>query len=81
MAMVTKRELALIFIGGIFVIETVCVLIQQISVRTVHKRVFVYTPIHYAFRIKGMNEVNVVRMFWLVEAVLAAIGLLIGLNS
>ena len=80
LAMVLKEEVALIFIAGIPVIETICVLIQQISVRTFHKRVFVYTPIHYAFRIKGMREVNIVRLFWIVEAICACIGFLIALG-
>ena len=79
LAMVTKTELPLIFIAGVPVIETLCVIIQQVSVRTVHKRVFVYTPIHYAFRIKGMREVNIVKMFWVVEAIFACIGLWIAL--
>lgn len=80
LAMVLKEEVALIFIAGVPVIETVCVLIQQISVRTVHKRVFIYTPIHYAFRIKGMPEVNIVRMFWVVEMILAIFGLFVALH-
>jgi phospho-N-acetylmuramoyl-pentapeptide-transferase len=80
LAMVTKTELALIFIAGVPVIETLCVIIQQVSVRTVHKRVFTYTPIHYAFRIKGMPEVNIVKMFWVVEAIFACIGLWIALH-
>ena len=79
LAMVTKTELPLIFIAGVPAIETLCVIIQQVSVRTVHKRVFVYTPIHYAFRIKGMREVNIVKMFWVVEAIFACIGLWIAL--
>ena len=79
LAMVLKEEIALIFIAGVPVIETLCVLIQQISVRTFHKRVFIYTPIHYAFRIKGMREVNIVRMFWMAEALFALIGLFIAL--
>ncbi len=80
LAMVTKRELALVFIGGIFVVETICVIIQQVAVRTVHKRVFTYTPIHYAFRIKGMKEEKVVLMFWAAELIFALIGLWIALN-
>ena len=79
LAMVLKEEIALIFIAGVPVIETLCVLIQQISVRTFHKRVFIYTPIHYAFRIKGMRGVNIVRMFWMAEALFALIGLFIAL--
>ncbi len=80
LAMVTKTELSLIFIAGVPVIETLCVIIQQVSVRTVHKRVFTYTPIHYAFRIKGMPEVNIVKMFWAVEALFAILGLWIALH-
>lgn len=80
LAMVTKTELSLILIAGVPVIETLCVIIQQVSVRTRHKRVFPYTPIHYAFRIKGMPEVNIVRMFWVVEAILALLGLFVALH-
>ena len=80
LAMVLKKEIALIFIAGVPVIETLCVLIQQISVRTRHKRVFIYTPIHYAFRIKGMPEVSIVHMFWAVEALLALSGLFVALH-
>lgn len=80
LAIVLDSELALILIGGIFVIETLCVIIQQVSVRTGHGKVFVYTPIHYAFQIKGMMDVQVVRMFWAVEACFAAIGLWVGLH-
>lgn len=80
LAMATKTELSLILIAGVPVIETLCVIIQQVSVRTVHKRVFPYTPIHYAFRIKGMPEVNIVRMFWIVEVVFACLGLWVALH-
>lgn len=80
LAIVLDSELALIVIGGIFVIETLCVIIQQVSVRTGHGKVFVYTPIHYAFVIKGMGENQVVHMFWLIEACFAALGLWIGLH-
>lgn len=80
MAMILKTEFALIFVGGIFVLETLCVIIQIGSVKIRHKKVFIYTPIHYAFRIKGMPETSVVRMFWLAEAVLAVIGLWLGLH-
>lgn len=80
LAMILKSEIALIFIAGVPVIETLCVIIQQVSVRTRHKRVFPYTPIHYAFRIKGMPEVKIVYMFWAVEVVFAALGLFIALH-
>lgn len=79
LAMVMKKELTLVFVGGIFVVETLCVIIQISSVKIRHKRVFPYTPIHYTFRIKGMPENSIVHMFWLAEAVFALIGLWIGL--
>lgn len=75
-AMVTKTEIGLIFIGGIFVLDTLSVIIQITSVKLRHKKVFIYTPIHFAFRIKGMKETHVVYMFWAVEFVLALIGLI-----
>ena len=53
LAMITKTELLLILIAGVPVIETLCVMIQIGSVKIRHKKVFPYTPIHYAFRIKG----------------------------
>ena len=74
------KTIALFFIGGVFVIEMFCVVLQQISVRLFHKRVFSYTPIHYAFVIKGYKETRIVLMFYLLEAILAIIGLIIGLN-
>lgn len=79
-AMVLHTELAYAVIGGVFVIETLCVIIQQISVRTGHGRVFVYTPIHYAFLMRGMSDRQVVHMLWLWSAVFAVGGCWIGLH-
>ena len=72
---------ALFFIGGVFVIEMFCVVLQQVSVRLFHKRVFSYTPIHYAFVLKGFKESNIVLSFYLLAMVLSIIGLVIGLNT
>lgn len=80
LAMVTKKELALIVIGGVFVIETLCVIIQISSVKLRHKKVFPYTPIHYAFVIKGMGERQVVHLFWLAAFLFMLAGLWVGLN-
>ncbi|MBP3892011.1 MAG: phospho-N-acetylmuramoyl-pentapeptide-transferase [Solobacterium sp.] len=79
LAMLLKKEMALIVIGGIFVIETLCVMIQIGSVKLRGKRVFPYTPIHYAFVIKGMGERQVVHWFWLVSLGFAIIGFFLGL--
>lgn len=81
LGIILDQSIALFFIGGVFVVEMVCVLIQQIAVRVFHKRVFSYTPIHYAYVIKGIPETKIVETFYLVEAILALIGLLLGLNT
>lgn len=78
-AMVLKEEILLIIIGGVFVWETLCVMIQISSVKLRGKRVFRYTPIHYSFVLSGLSEKRVVRSFWILALICASIGLLIGL--
>ena len=73
--------IALFFIGGVFVCEMFCVVLQQLSVRLFHKRVFSYTPIHYAFVIKGHKETKIVTWFYIAEIILAIIGFIIGINT
>ena len=80
-AIIEDLTIALFVIGGVFVCEMFCVCLQQISVRLFHKRVFSYTPIHYAFVIKGYKENRIVLGFYLLALVLAIIGLFIGLNT
>lgn len=80
LAIVLNQEIALFFVGGVFVIEMLCVCIQLSFVKLFHKRVFLYTPIHYAFRLKGYSDKKVIRGFYLLEAILALIGLLIGVG-
>ena len=77
---ILKCEIALLFIGGVFVLEMFCVVVQQVSVRLFHKRVFSYTPIHYAFVIKGYKENQIVPAFYLLALVLSIVGLFIGLH-
>lgn len=78
LSLVLKKELLLIVIGGVFVFETVCVLIQQISVRCFKKKVFRFTPIHYAFVLAGWKEKSVVGFFWLLGCMCMVIGIIIG---
>jgi len=80
LALVLKQEIALIFVGGVFVFETLCVIIQIASVKIRKKRVFKYTPIHYSFVINGMNEKKVVYLFWFLGFICMMIGLVIGVN-
>lgn len=79
-AMVTKKELALIVIAGIPVIETLSVILQVAAVKTIHRRIFPYTPIHYSFRLKGMPEKSVVYLFWMAEAVFAILGFFLAMR-
>ena len=80
MSIVLNKEIALFVIGGVFVFEMFCVCVQLSSVKLFHKRVFSYTPIHYAFVLKGKKEVNVVLMFYVLAIILAVVGLFIGLS-
>lgn len=78
LSLVLKKEILLIIIGGVFVVETLCVLIQQTSVRLFKKKVFRYTPIHYAFTLNGWKEKNVVGLFWMIACALMIIGIVLG---
>lgn len=80
LSIILNKEIALFFIGGVFVWEMFCVCLQLTSVKLFKKRVFKYTPIHYAFSINGMKEVKVVLMFYTIGIILAIIGTFIGLH-
>lgn len=77
-AMVLRREILLVLIGGIFVLELMSVVIQVTSFKLRHKRVFRMAPLHHHFELGGMNEKKVVLMFWCVELVFAVVGYFIG---
>lgn len=77
-AMVLKQEILLVVIGGIFVLEVLSVIIQVTSFKLTGKRVFRMAPLHHHFELGGMNEKQVVLMFWCVEAVFAIVGYLMG---
>ena len=74
-AVATKHELVLIIIGGLFVVETVSVIVQVASFKLTGKRVFRMAPIHHHFEKKGWAESTVVVRFWIIAVVLALIGL------
>lgn len=71
-AVVTRSELSLIFIGGIFVVEAVSVLIQVFYFKRTRKRFFRMTPIHWHYKLKGLPETKVVVRFIIVAAILTA---------
>ncbi|MCE7887266.1 MAG: phospho-N-acetylmuramoyl-pentapeptide-transferase [Alphaproteobacteria bacterium PRO2] len=74
-AVITKHELVLAIIGGVFVLETVSVIIQVASFKLTGKRVFAMAPIHHHFEKKGWSEPTVVIRFWIIAFILALIGL------
>ncbi|ASN05851.1 phospho-N-acetylmuramoyl-pentapeptide-transferase [Virgibacillus necropolis] len=76
-AILTKLEIILIIIGGVFVIETLSVIIQVISFKTTGKRVFKMSPLHHHYELMGWSEWRVVTTFWLVGLLFAALGVYI----
>ncbi len=75
-AVITKHEIVWAIVGGLFVLETVSVIIQVISFKLTGKRVFRMAPIHHHFEKKGWSEPTVVIRFWIIAVVLAIIGLM-----
>lgn len=74
-AVVTKHEIVLMIIGGLFVLETVSVIVQVVSFKLTGKRVFRMAPIHHHFEKLGWAEPTVVIRFWIIATILALIGL------
>jgi len=74
MAVMTKTEVLLIILGGIFVIEALSVLIQVFAFQTFRKRVFLMAPIHHHFELQAWSETKIILRFWIVAAVCSAIG-------
>ena len=75
-AVLTKTELLLIIVGGVFVVEALSVIIQVASFKTTGKRVFLMSPIHHHFELKGWSEKKVVTVFWLCGALLSVVALM-----
>jgi phospho-N-acetylmuramoyl-pentapeptide-transferase len=74
LAVMTKTELLLILLGGIFVIEALSVLIQVFSFQTFRKRVFLMAPIHHHFELMSWSETKIILRFWIIAAICSAIG-------
>jgi len=74
LAVLTKSEVLLILIGGIFVIEALSVAIQVFTFQRFRKRVFLMAPIHHHFELMGWSETKIILRFWIVAAICAAIG-------
>jgi phospho-N-acetylmuramoyl-pentapeptide-transferase len=74
LAVMTKTELLLILIGGIFVIEALSVAIQVFAFQRFRRRVFLMAPIHHHFELAGWSETKIILRFWIVAAICAASG-------
>ncbi len=75
MAVLTKNEILLVVLGGVFVVEALSVITQVISFKLTGKRVFKMAPIHHHFELKGIDEPKVIVRFWIVSIILAIISL------
>lgn len=74
-AVATKHEIVMAIVGGLFVMETLSVIIQVASFKLTGKRVFLMAPIHHHFEKKGWTESQVVIRFWIIAVILALVGL------
>jgi phospho-N-acetylmuramoyl-pentapeptide-transferase len=74
-AIVAKQELLLVIVGGVFVVEALSVVAQVVSYQSRGKRIFLMSPLHHHFELKGWPETKVVARFWIVSIVLALVSL------
>ena len=74
-AVMVRQELVLFIMGGIFVLETVSVILQVASFKLTGKRIFRMAPIHHHFELKGWPEPKVIVRFWIITVILVLIGL------
>ena len=74
-AVATKHEIVLAIVGGLFVLETLSVIIQVASFKMTGKRVFRMAPLHHHYEQKGWQESTVVVRFWIISVILALVGL------
>jgi len=74
-AVAVRQEIVLFVMGGVFVIETLSVMVQVISFKLTGNRVFRMAPLHHHFELKGWKENQVVVRFWIITMILVLIGL------
>ena len=74
-AVVVRQELVLFIMGGIFVVETVSVVLQVASFKLTGRRIFRMAPLHHHYELKGWPEPRIIVRFWIITVVLVLIGL------
>lgn len=77
-AILTHRELTLLVVASVFVLETLSVILQVIWLRLFHKKLFLMTPVHHHFEKLGWKETDIVKLFWTVGLIFAMAGILFG---
>lgn len=75
MAVLTRNELLMIILGGVFVVEALSVITQVLSFKLTGKRIFKMAPIHHHFELKGMSETKIIVRFWIISILLAILSL------
>lgn len=75
LAILVRQEIVLMIMGGVFVVETVSVIVQVASFKLTGKRVFLMAPIHHHFELKGWPEPRIIVRFWIITVILVLIGL------
>jgi phospho-N-acetylmuramoyl-pentapeptide-transferase len=74
-AVVVRQEIVLVIMGGVFVVETLSVIVQVASFKLTGKRIFRMAPLHHHFELKGWAEPKVIVRFWIITVILVLIGL------
>jgi phospho-N-acetylmuramoyl-pentapeptide-transferase len=74
-AIIVRQEIVLFIMGGVFVVETLSVVIQVVSFKTTGRRVFRMAPLHHHYELKGWKENQVVVRFWIITMLLVLFGL------
>ena len=74
MAIMLKVELLMLFVGGIFAIEALSVLLQVVAFKRFGRRIFLIAPIHHHFEMKAWSETKIMVRFWIVAGILCAAG-------
>lgn len=77
-AILTHRELTLLVVAGVFVVETLSVIIQVFWVQVFHRKLFLMTPLHHHFEKLGWQETDIVKLFWVFGLILAMSGIVFG---
>ncbi|MGL4371412.1 MAG: phospho-N-acetylmuramoyl-pentapeptide-transferase, partial [Alphaproteobacteria bacterium] len=74
-SVITKHEIVLAIVGGLFVVEALSVMLQVLFYKKTRRRIFLMAPIHHHFEKKGWSEPTIVFRFWIIAILLALIGL------